>query len=217
MNTITDSPASNGSKTRISEILERFLASHQEESFTIGELATALGKRAFGASIFMFALANLLLAWIPGMSFILPLPIIFLSVQIMFRKSQPWVPQRIGHRRLKRKAFADMIQKVQPTLRWIEKFMKPRLATIVDEKAEPGLGLLCLIAALILILPIPGGNFLPAMALLWFALGIVERDGYAVLVGLTFLTGAAVYLVIFSSLVIKAVMGLWNLIVGIVT
>ena len=50
-------------------------------------------------------------------------------------------------------------------------------------------GLICLLLAVVLVLPIPLGNMLPALAICLMALGILERDGWWVLAG--FIAAAA--------------------------
>lgn len=46
------------------------------------------------------------------------------------------------------------------------------------------LGLVVLLNAVLIILPIPLGNILPAMAVMSVALGLIARDGMAVAAGL---------------------------------
>jgi len=55
-------------------------------------------------------------------------------------------------------------------------------------------GLLSLLLAVLLILPIPLGNVLPALAISLMALGVLERDGLWVLSGLA-VSVAAVFVV----------------------
>ena len=50
--------------------------------------------------------------------------------------------------------------------------------------AEYLVGGVCLLLSLIVFLPIPLGNMLPALAICLLALGILERDGLWVLAGL---------------------------------
>ena len=52
-------------------------------------------------------------------------------------------------------------------------------------------GLVCLMLSLVLVLPIPLGNMLPALAICLLALGILERDGLWVLAGLAAAAAAA--------------------------
>lgn len=44
-------------------------------------------------------------------------------------------------------------------------------------------GLVCLVLAVILMLPIPLGNTLPALAISVLALGVLERDGIWIVLG----------------------------------
>ncbi|MDO9219084.1 MAG: exopolysaccharide biosynthesis protein, partial [Lacisediminimonas sp.] len=54
-------------------------------------------------------------------------------------------------------------------------------------------GLMCLVLAVVLALPIPLGNMLPALGIAMLALGILERDGYWVAAGLAVGAGALVF------------------------
>ena len=59
-------------------------------------------------------------------------------------------------------------------------------------------GLVCLLLAAVLVLPIPLGNMLPALAISLMALGVLERDGLWVLAGLIV---AAISTVVVSGVV----------------
>ena len=51
----------------------------------------------------------------------------------------------------------------------------------------------CLVQAIVLFLPIPLGNFLPALAISLIALGLIEHDGLAIMTGIvTGITGTVV-------------------------
>ncbi|PTE19558.1 ABC transporter permease, partial [Cereibacter changlensis JA139] len=61
---------------------------------------------------------------------------------------------------------------------------KPRLAPLTAPAAERVLGALCLVLSIVLLLPIPLGNMLPAVAICGIAMGILERDGLWIAFGL---------------------------------
>jgi hypothetical protein len=63
-------------------------------------------------------------------------------------------------------------------------------------------GLVCLLLAIVVLLPIPLGNMLPALAISLLALGILERDGLWIVAGLVTAAGAAVLVsgVLFATL-----------------
>jgi len=59
-------------------------------------------------------------------------------------------------------------------------------------------GLVCLLLAVVLMLPVPLGNTLPALAIALMALGVLERDGLWMLAGWL---GAAVAIAVVSGVV----------------
>jgi hypothetical protein len=63
-------------------------------------------------------------------------------------------------------------------------------------------GLVCLVLAIILVLPIPLGNMLPALAISLMALGLLERDGIWVGIGLIV---AVVAMIVVSGVVFALV------------
>jgi hypothetical protein len=66
-------------------------------------------------------------------------------------------------------------------------------------------GAACLLLAIILFLPIPFGNIPPAVAIAAFALGILERDGLATLVGWLAAIGSLLILAAISSAIIAGI------------
>jgi len=95
----------------------------------------------------------------------------------------PWLPKFIATRSLARTDFAALVNRIEPWLARSERFLKPRLSWLVHEKAERLIGLVALFLSVILILPIPFGNMLPALAISLFALGLMEHDGIWVIAG----------------------------------
>jgi len=73
---------------------------------------------------------------------------------------------------------------VAPWLEKAEGIMRPRLTFMAHRPAVYLVGLVSLIMAIILFLPIPLGNMLPSIVLCILALGILERDGVWILIGL---------------------------------
>jgi len=78
-----------------------------------------------------------------------------------------------------RQVFARMI----PWLRRMEAVTRPRLGVLVGSIGRRLIGLICTVFAVVLILPIPLGNMLPAAAVSMFSLALVQRDGLAALAG----------------------------------
>ncbi|WP_044562576.1 exopolysaccharide biosynthesis protein [Azospirillum sp. B4] len=167
---------------KVSDILQALAADQSRDRIAIADLLAALRDRAVGALIFVFAVPNVL-PTPPGTSAVLGLPLVFLTAQLMLGRP-PWLPRFIAGRSLARKDFAALMTKVAPWLAKAERMLKPRVGVLTRPPVEYAVGAVCFLLALILFLPIPLGNMLPALAICLVALGVLERDGVWVLLGL---------------------------------
>ena len=166
----------------LSQVLHVLADDPIRERMSIGDLLAALGDRAIGALLFIFAFPNVL-PTPPGTSAILGAPLLFLAAQLAFGR-QPWLPAIITKRSMSRDDFQSLIRRISPWLARAEKLLKPRLSSLALPPMEYLIGLVCLLLATLLVLPIPLGNMLPALAISLIALGVLERDGLWVLAGM---------------------------------
>lgn len=165
----------------LSAVLQR-LAEGEGERVSIGELLAGLGDRALGALLFVFAFPNALPA-LPGTSAILGMPLVFLAAQLAFGR-KPWLPRFIAARSMPRPVFRSLVQRMQPWLQRAERLLRPRASVLALPPMEYAVGLVCLVLAVVILLPIPMGNMLPAFSVCLLALGILERDGAWIVAGL---------------------------------
>ncbi|MZQ89127.1 exopolysaccharide biosynthesis protein [Frigidibacter albus] len=191
-------------KRRLSLILAELAEDGTRERISVADLVQILQARAFGALLLVFALPNVLPAP-PGTSGILGLPLLYLAAQMMLG-IRPWLPPFISKRSMLREDFAALITRVTPILERAERLLVPRLPALSSPTAERIVGGLCLVLAIVLVLPIPLGNMLPAFAICLIALGILERDGVWILAGSA--TGLAALLIVYAVVyaMIKAAM-----------
>jgi len=160
---------------RFSEILRDMANDPTRERIAVGDLLSAMRDRAFGALMLIFALPNVF-PTPPGTSGILGVPLVFLAAQLMLGQ-KPWLPKIIANRSIARTDFASLIERAAPWLSRAEKLLSPRLVFLVKPPAEYAIGAACLLLAIVLVLPIPLGNILPALAICLFSFAILERDG----------------------------------------
>lgn len=166
----------------LSVVLFRLANDNSRERISVGDLLAALGDRAIGALMFFFAAPNILPVP-PGVSTLLGAPLLFLSAQLMLGM-RPWLPGVITRRSISRDDLATLVRRIVPWLAKAEKLLKPRAPVLVRPPVEYFVGLVCLVLAAILMLPIPLGNTLPALAISLLALGVLERDGVWIAIGL---------------------------------
>lgn len=186
----------------LSEVLQQLADDDGRERISIGDLLAALADRALGALLFVFACPNALPA-LPGTSVILGAPLVLLAAQLAFNQ-KPWLPGFIANRSMARADFGAMIARICPWLQRAERMLRPRASIWALPPMEYLVGIVCLLLAIVVLLPIPLGNMLPALAISMLALGILERDGYWVVGGLVMAAASAVLV---SGVVFAAVQG----------
>lgn len=167
---------------KLSEILFSIANDMSRDRVSVADLLAVMQDRAVGALMFVFALPNVL-PTPPGTSTVLGAPLIFLTAQLALGL-KPWLPAFIANRSMARADFASVVNKAAPWLAKAEALLRPRLGRLVNPPAENLVGLICFLLAVILFLPIPLGNMLPALAICLFSLGVVEKDGAWILAGL---------------------------------
>ncbi|MBZ2207064.1 exopolysaccharide biosynthesis protein [Massilia soli] len=174
----------------LSELLRQVANDATGERIAVGDLLDALGDRAIGALLFVFAVPNIL-PMPPGTSAVLGAPLLFLAAQLTFGM-RPWLPSIISKRSMARTDFLGMVGRIAPWLERAEKLMRPRCTVLALPPVEYAVGLVCLLLAIVLTLPVPFGNMLPALSISLFALGLLARDGWAIGVGLVSAVASAV-------------------------
>jgi hypothetical protein len=168
-------------RRRFSEILSD-LASRPVAAISLGDVLDAFGDRAFGA-----------------------LMLLFVTAQLMVCRPTLWMPRFIRRQSIRRDFFALLTIKLSPVLQRSERILRPRLSLLLHPVKERLVGAACLLLAIILLLPIPFGNIPPAWAIAAFALGILERDGLATLVGWFGTIGSLLILAAVSSAIVVGI------------
>lgn len=167
---------------RLSAILLAIARAQDKERISVGDLLEALRRRALGALMFIFAVPTAL-PMPPGVSAVVGAPLLFLSAQLMLGM-HPWLPKVITDRSLSRVDFEKVVMTVAPWLARAEGIMRPRLTFMAHRPVVHLVGLVALVMSIVLFLPIPLGNMLPSVAICIMSLGLLERDGIWVLIGL---------------------------------
>lgn len=168
---------------KVSEIVAALCDGWEDDRITLDELLRAFGLRSFGFLILVFALPNGIPAPIaPGLSAILGAPLLLLSLQMLLGFRTPWFPASWRARSFARRDVAKLLRPALPYIVKVERFIRPRFKHLAAGVLPSRLiGGLILWNAILLSLPIPFGNLIPAWAIILAALGQVERDGALVI------------------------------------
>lgn len=128
--------------------------------------------------------------------FLLPIPLPFLSTPFgiiialtglrIATRRKPWVPARLASRELPAGFLAGILGAAGRIMGWLERLTRPRWVAPAHLRRFHRLGgtLIAGSASLLLLpLPVPLSNSLPASAILLFAIACLRRDGLCFLAG----------------------------------
>jgi hypothetical protein len=172
------------SEKSIADVLDAFISEPHGEEITLAEIVGRLGDRAYGLAILLFALPNTIPVGIPGISSICAVPIMLFALQLMLGRQRLWMPRWLASRSVPALAFNNMIRSTLPRLRKIERYIKPRMDMFTSDMFEKKVGFMVFILAAIIFLPIPLGNFIPAICMCIMAMGLLSKDGGFVIAGI---------------------------------
>ena len=187
---------------QLADIIERL----PPDALSLGELLDVFSDEGLLLLTILLTLVFLIPVSIPGVSTVFGAAILLVGISRVFRRPL-WLPAKLRARalpqRVKHKALpaARLRPGLTAGLVWVrrmEKISRPhRLRLFVD---GPGQGVInnlaFILAALLLLAPfgfVPFSNTLPALALLLYAIGFIQRDGGAILLGHLANIGTIVY------------------------
>ncbi len=156
----------------------------RDEALTLGQVIDGLGQAGLGLVLLILTLPSLIP--LPGpFGMLFGTLIALVSLQVLFGAHRVWVPAMLRRRPVSPGLVRSFVDKGVPILRRVEGWLKPRrYLPLTGRAARVALAVPLLVMAIILALPIPLGNVGPCASLIAFALGFIQRDGLAVLVGL---------------------------------
>lgn len=193
----------------LSTVLSR-LADHPGPSVTLDELVRQFGARAFGALLFIFAVPNLL-PLPPGSSTVLGAPLLLIGPQLAVGAAEPWLPKGVARQTIRTSVLADVCRRALPWVLKAERLSSRRLAALFGGPGHLIVGIVCTLLAMVLVLPIPLGNMLPALAIVVLGLSLTQRDGVLALAGYAIASVSAGVLLLSGHMIVQGVarLGAW--------
>ena len=149
------------------------------ERITLGDMAEALGDRAFGILILICCLPAL----IPALATVFALPLMVLGVQMGIGFRQPKLPAFLARQSFRRDDLLRLAEASSGWLSRVERFVKPRPGFFTGWIGDRIVGWLAVYAGLMILLPGPMTNAPPAAGTIVMALGVVESDNRVVGIG----------------------------------
>ncbi len=187
-------PALPSKPSTTGQLLASFSRIFGDETVTLRQVLNVLGDKGLASALLVVTVPQ----FIPmplGLSNLMAIPIALVAAQMALGRHTLWLPRALMERPIRRGRMVLAMEYLVPWLLWIEKLIRPRFPGIWSPIGMRIVGLSCFGIALISLTPLPLTGWLPALALTVVALGLLERDGLVVLLGL-FLGLAAAALMI---------------------
>jgi hypothetical protein len=158
------------------------LADEGTEQVTLGDVLEKTGSRAHWLGLFVFVLPEAIPLPTPSLSTFLAVPLVLISSHLAVFGEASGFPQRVRRRAIRASIVRKITQYLAPVIERIEQLSRPRLLAVV--RRERVLGIICLLLAIVLALPLPFVNFLPAICLAAIAFGMLQHDGLIISIGI---------------------------------
>ncbi len=167
-----------------------------DRAVPLREVIFVLRQRAYLLLIVLLALPFIQPVPLPGLSTPLGLAIVLIALRLSLGQ-RPWLPMKIQRAKLPAGFFGKVLTITQRLLRFLESVLRPRWPAVTGTALLNQVHAIVILASaliLLLPLPIPLSNLLPAWAIFLLACGLLERDGLFIALGyVAFAIGAAYF------------------------
>lgn len=192
--------------TLASETLHKIGCKSQSGKTKISEIMEDFHENGILLAMIFFALPIAVpLPYPPGFTTIMGIPLIILSIQMLIGSTKVRLPDKINNYEIKNTTLKTISDKVVPIIEEVEKYVKPRFNFSHSVYCEQLVGLVSLIAASAVALPVPLTNAIPALGITIMAIGLLNRDGVIIIIGLL-VSGIGV------TIAISAIVASWMII-----
>jgi hypothetical protein len=172
-------------KITFSQELRELAEQFADRPVAVGEILERTKGRGMNLLLILISLPFLTPIPLPGFS--IPFGLVAAIVGARMALGQkPWLPQKLLTRRLPPRFLSKLLKASGRVVKSLEYLLRPRLAFMNEQVAFRRLaGALIAASGLFLIipLPVPFSNSLPACTILLLAAGALEEDGLALLLG----------------------------------
>ena len=134
----------------------------------------------------------------PGLSMVMALPLLLVAPQMVVGRTDLWLPRKLAGQSVARDKVQKTFKRIIPWIEKMEGVVQPRLTFLTGRIGASVAGVACTLMAVVLILPLPFANLLPALTVCILTLGLTRRDGLTVLAG-------------FALLALSVVLAAWGL------
>ena len=192
--------------TDVLDDLDRLVATSGDRAVTLSEVDEMMRGRGIGVLMLVLSIPFIIPVAIPLLATVCGVPMIVMGARIAVT-GRGVIPAFALRRAFSPQAMAAIAKGLRKVLRPIAFLFRPRVGAMFWSVPWRLTGVGICLAAFVLSLPIPVpfANMIPALGLIHFAAGLLQRDGIAICVGHFFTIGAYVYLFMIWDIAVAAI------------
>lgn len=179
----------------IEDVMDTFLDGIDgADSVSIDDIQDAVGRRAFGPLLLVFAVIVLSpVGGIPGVPTVFGIIVVLLAGQLLIGRKQFWLPRAIRDREIEADRLRAGIERTRPAVARIDKVIRPRVTVLTGQAGAYCIAACCVVLASFLpvLELLPFAAAAPAAAIAAFALALVAHDGLFAVIGYVGAAGSA--------------------------
>lgn len=165
-----------------------------EEKISVGLILDQLEERSFGGILLLLGMLQIIVGIVPGVTDFVVIFTFLISGQMVFNRSQPWVPRRLRLIEIDKARLLKILDKLLPWGQRFDRWFHRRFSVFVLFPSRWLAALCCVILSILIFflgfIPIPGLASVLSLPILAFGIGMAMKDGLVMLVGFCLLAGA---------------------------
>lgn len=174
----------------LADVLDRLhLAPKEGDIVRLGAMLEVAGKRSFGPLLLVPGLLVLSpLSGVPGVPSLSGLMVMLIAGQLLLGRTHFWLPAWLLNRGISHAAFERALRMMRPLARVVDRLLRPRLDVLVDSRGAYLAAIVCFGVAVTMppLEMLPFAATAAGIAITSFALALIGRDGFMMLIALAF-------------------------------
>lgn len=170
---------------RLSEELQRLIEAFAERSVRLREVLEIMHGRGYTMLLIVITFPFCTPLPMPGFSIPFGLVVAFIGLRLSLGQ-KPWLPARLLDIELPARFIPRVLAAARHLVRWLERMLKPRAQRLLNWRfMRHAMGIMIFACGLLMMLPlpIPFSNGLPALSVLLLSAAILEQDGCVAMAG----------------------------------
>lgn len=181
-------PVGRGQASRLEDLFDGLTSEGKGKHVSIGDILAALAHRSYGPLLLLPALVSVLpiIGALPGVTWTMSALSLLISLNFLFNRRSLWIPAGVRNIRFPRAAFERAVEWCRPWLKRLDSFVHPRLNLMLAPPWPFLVAILCVALSLAMFVAsiVPGGVVIPALGIVFLAVGLTTHDGLILLLGI---------------------------------